>query len=137
MSSLGVHLDIYDTVGNPNHPFLTSHVLSLDFPSASTSFYQRLNGLFYHVWYRIAYEFVFDPAVDKIVRKYFGDDMPSVKMMGSRISLILSNVNSVIDTVRPNLPTVVNTEFLHIMEPQGLPKVKRLIVHLFAIYFIF
>lgn len=124
VSSLGAFLDMHDAMGNPTHPFLAPEVFVQNPVTADASFLQRLNGLLYNIWYRALYKYEFIPRMDKIVKKYLGDNQPSISESQSKVALLLITVNPIIDVVRPNIPTVINIEQLHIDDPKPLPKVR-------------
>lgn len=116
-------LNIHDAIGNPSHPFLAPDILMSYTGTADAPFLQRLDSLFYQIWYRPLHYWKFIPKMDKIIRKYFGAEFPSIQDILPQISMVLVTVNPIMDTVRPNLPTVVNIEMLHIDKPKPLPKV--------------
>lgn len=123
ISSLGVLLHMHDAIGNPSHPFLTPEILIAYTGTADAPFLQRLNGLWYSIWYRALFNWYFLPRKDKIVKQHFGDKLPYLGDIISQTSLLMTTANPIMDTVRPNIPIVINLELLHIEEPKVLPKV--------------
>lgn len=116
-------MNIHDTVGNPTHPFLAPDIFSSYTSGRDAPFLERLICFYDSIWYRIAYDWVFIPKLDKLVKKYFGSDMPYLSDIMSQTSLIMANINPIVSDVRPNVPSVVNLELLSIEEPKSLPKV--------------
>lgn len=123
MSTLGALLDSHDAIGNPNHPILAPDIFVTNTGSIDVPFLQRLDALLYNIWYRALYRWIFVPNMDIIARKYFGNNFPSILEIQSRTSLLFVTENPILNMVRPNIPTVINLEQLHIDTPKPLPKV--------------
>lgn len=115
---------MHDAIGNPTHPFLAPEIFMPYTETLEAPFIQRLDGLFYNIWYRPLYKWNFIPRMDKIVKKYLGDNLPSIGEIQSKVCLLFTTVNPIMDTVRPNIPSVINIEQLHIDMPKSLPKVR-------------
>lgn len=119
ISSMPLLLGNQDVVGNPSHPALYP---DYNLPFSNTlSFFERVASLIFSVSYRI-YGLTQVAKIDKCVKKYFGEDMPSVKALAREVSLVLSNVNPVLSPKRPNVPAHIEINGVHIREPQELPK---------------
>lgn len=130
MSSLGVNFDIHDAFGNPTHPFLSQYHLSTEMGSADATFYQKLKSLFFNIVFRIHFELEVVSTTDITIKKYFGENMPSIKEIYSRLSLLLTCSNPILENVRPLVPTVVTMEFVHMVESQPLPIVRYFIIYI-------
>lgn len=73
-----------------------------------------------YYWYEL-------PKSDRIARKYFGDDMPYLGDIIKNISLLMVNVNPILNPVRANVPNIIEMNQIHIKEPKPLPKVIYLL----------
>lgn len=111
-------------MGNPTHPFLATDIFSTYTNEVDSSFLERLVCFYDNIMYRIAYYWIILPKLDKTVKKYFGSDMLYLGDIMSQTSLIMTNVNPIVNSIRPNLPTVINVELLAINKPKPLPKVR-------------
>lgn len=117
-------MNVHDAIGNPTHPVLAPDMFMPYDGTADAPFFQRLDGLIYNFWFRALYHWNFIPRMDRIIHKYLGEDMPSISEIESKISLLLVTVNPIMNTVRPNIPTVINIEQMHIDKSKPLPKVS-------------
>lgn len=119
-------INIHDAIGNPTHPIFSPEIFMPYIGTVNSPFSQRLHRFFYNIWNRALFYWIVIPRMDTIARKYFGDDLPSISEIESQISLLLTTANPIMDTVRPNLPTVINIEQLHIDKRKPLPEVRQI-----------
>lgn len=116
---------IHSQIGNYVHPVLyPDQVLAFGFPlgfkeriiSTTVSWFNRY--LQYHKQY---------PKQNKIVKEHFGKEIRDLKEIEKDVSLLILNVNPVIQKVRP---TGLNTVFiggqLNIGRPKALPTVSTI-----------
>lgn len=114
---------IHSQIGNYMHPILyPDHFLPFGHPftfkeRVFTTVFVWVNWFFqYHVQY---------PKEDKIARKHFGSNTTNLQQLEQDMSLLILNVNPVIQKLRP---TGMNTIFigggLHIGKPKPLPEVS-------------
>lgn len=120
---MAVMPEMHDAVGNPNHPILAPEFLLPFCGSAEATFFQRLEGLYFKIVYRIIYRWLLIPEKDTIIKKYFGNDFPYLGNILSQISLLMMTSNPLLDTSRPNIPTVVQLEQIHIERTKPIPEV--------------
>lgn len=126
VSSYGVLLSMHDALGNPTHPVITPDLLfSYD---DEMNFWVKVNSVLYNIWYRMLYYWYELPKSDRIARKYFGDDMPYLGDLVNNVSLIMVNVNPILNPVRANVPNIIEINQIHIKKPKPLPKVQYIIV---------
>ncbi|CAD0205784.1 unnamed protein product [Chrysodeixis includens] len=119
MSSLGAVYDNYEIIGAPTHPLL--------YP---TSFRQKLNNL--TIWEKILEIYqhnrihqMFHNHVadeDKMLKKIFGPDIPSVTELNNHVEMLFLNENPVFVGIRPVPPTVVYMGGIHQNLPKELPE---------------
>lgn len=114
---------IHAQIGNAMHPvFYPDHFLSFSFP---LDFPQRIIStlLTWSNWY-LQYWIQY-PKQTEIARKHFGKDLRNLQEIEKDISLLILNMNPVIQRTRP---TGMNTIFigggLHIEKPKSLPTVS-------------
>ncbi|CAG9821310.1 unnamed protein product [Phaedon cochleariae] len=120
ISSLGVYLHTHDAFGNPTHPLVSpDHMLNYE---TDLSFLQKVGSLLYNFGYRMLYYWYVLPRTDKIARKYFGDDIPYLGDIERNTSLLLMNVNPIMNGVRPNVPNIIEINHVHITDKKPLPK---------------
>nr|XP_023019250.1 UDP-glucuronosyltransferase 2B2-like [Leptinotarsa decemlineata] len=86
------------------------------------SFIDKLKSFLFNIWYRAIYYWYALPMADRVARKYFGEDMPYLGDIERNISLLLLNVNPIMQTVRANVPNVIEVNQMHIREKKPLPK---------------
>lgn len=76
------------------------------------------------MFFKFNFEFIAVPQIDKTIQKYFGENMPSIKDIYKRLSLLMTGANPILDNIRPLVPNVITMEFIHIGEAQPLPIVR-------------
>ncbi|KAK9878088.1 hypothetical protein WA026_020731 [Henosepilachna vigintioctopunctata] len=103
--SSGAPIPSLDTVGNPSHPiFSPDHNLPL---KRDLSFKERIISTIYSVFVRLHFQWVVLPREDRLVKKYFGEDMPYLGDIERNISILLLNRNPVFHRVMPLVPAVI------------------------------
>lgn len=58
-----------------------------------------------------------------IARNFFGEDLPDLRELAQKTSLILVNSHFSTNQARPTVPNFIEVGGLHIKEPNALPKV--------------
>lgn len=123
IASLALQNPFYELVGAPVHPVL--------YPDFSTNFGEELTFfekveavLFY--WYH-RYKFYYDtlPALNRVVKKHFGGDVPNVEEIVSKnMSMVLLNTNPILNKPRPFGPNVIEMGGrMHLKPKKPLPQV--------------
>lgn len=102
---------------------ISTHYMAPELGFAHATFFQKLKGIILNIWSRLIFELDTVPSNNVAIKKYFRENMPGLKKMYSRLSLLLINPNLVVDSIRPYVPAVVPIELVHIVEPKELPKV--------------
>lgn len=123
VSSLGVSDPIHEAMGNPVHPVL--------YPDYSTTYSERLNFLkridtvLFSIWLRYYYRFVTVPAVDIIVKRYFGQNTPYLGHTENNLSMLFLNTNPILHKSRPYGPGVIEMGRMHLKPRKALPEVTK------------
>lgn len=121
VSSMDAFFNAHHAVGNPIHPALQP---DLFFP-AYEHFHQRLYNTYYTLWFRYHYHYHVLPNADNIARSVVGHDIPPLGEVERNVSLLFLNVNPILHTVRPNVPTVVELGRMHMKKSKTLPWVSQ------------
>lgn len=123
--SLNVLEHLHNSLGTPGHPILYPD-LSTDY-GANMSFWRKVDAVLYDMYSKYVYVYKFIPAMDKIVRKYFGNDTPSLLELQKNLSIVLLNSNPILHKPRPYGPNVIELGGrLHLQPKKPLPAVSSL-----------
>ncbi|XP_077291582.1 UDP-glycosyltransferase UGT5-like isoform X2 [Arctopsyche grandis] len=122
ISTMGFHQYIGDFMGSPlqlaymPHEFLRSR--------GRLGLLDRLQNLYYTVYDLIGRRLVMLPRHEKLVDKHFEfpETRPSIYELQRKVSLVLLNTHFSIDTVRPQVPGIVEIGGVHIKKPKPLPQ---------------
>ncbi|VEN46987.1 unnamed protein product [Callosobruchus maculatus] len=120
VSSLGAWIGVHYAIGNPSPPSLYSDML-LPFHRQMT-FSEKVVSTVYYIWVRYYLNFEALPKCDQIARKYLGNDIPYIQDIEKNMSLLLLTTNPILYEPRPNVPTVISMEQMHIKPVKPLPK---------------
>ncbi|KAH0813539.1 hypothetical protein GEV33_009252 [Tenebrio molitor] len=118
--SLDAPSRIHAAVGNPVHPVLYPEY---DLPFyRNLTFWERLFSTLF-MWFMSWYsEHHLHPREDTTIRKYFGDDVPSVAEIQKNMSMLFINVNPIFHNIRPLVPATVQVGGgIHLQKPKPLP----------------
>lgn len=122
VASLDVTNPVHAAIGNPVHPILYPEMIT-DF-GVELSFLERIDAVLYYFYYRYIHHYVLMPQGDKIVRKYFGNDLPYLGDLERNFSMLFVNTHPVIHRVRPKLPGLIQLGRMHLKPKKPLPKVS-------------
>lgn len=111
-----------------NLAFVPSNILSF---TSRMDFWQRLYNsvrTFYDKWY---FDYLTRREQDRIIREHFGPDVPGVRELERKLSLILINSHIALNGIQPRTPAAVDVGGLHLQglhhhEGQTLQPVSRL-----------
>ncbi|XP_017781857.1 PREDICTED: UDP-glucuronosyltransferase 1-7C [Nicrophorus vespilloides] len=109
----------HDAIGNPSHPVLSPD-LTLPF-SEDLTFVERLLSVIYSVISRL-FVIRFVEPLNKLMRKFYGEDVKSSLELIYDMDLVLANINPILNPARPNIPTLIEFHGIHIKPEQKLPK---------------
>ncbi|XP_071554845.1 UDP-glucosyltransferase 2 [Temnothorax nylanderi] len=93
--------------------FVPSNVLSFN---GRMNFWQRLYNsvrTFCDKWY---FNYLTRREQDRIIREHFGPDMPSVRELERKLSLILINSHIALNGIQPKTPAAVDVGGLHVQD---------------------
>ena len=132
VTMINTNFNFFETfkVGNPL-PLSYIPDFNLGYTSRMT-FWQRLENTIYGLADEINHRFFYIPMQDKIMRKFFGDDLPPLDEMVKNTSLVLVNHHYSLGYPRPNLPNMVEVGGFHINPVKRLPDVSN--DHNFILY---
>lgn len=115
---------IHAQIGNYMHPVLyPDHFLSAGHP---LDFKERVISTIFTLVSRYVDYYVQYPKENEIVRKHFGKDMRGLQEIEKDMSILILNVNPVIQIMRPTgISTIFIGGGLHIEKSKSLPKVSK------------
>lgn len=113
-----------DRVGIPDNPSYISFSYN-DKPlnTKESTFFQRLYNTYAYVLSRLEYKIQSEFKTNKIVRKHFGDETPTLDEIARNTSLIFTFSHFSINSPRPMVPGVVEVGGIQITDPAPLPTV--------------
>lgn len=88
------------------------------------SFLERCENLYYYVFVEWFYNYVLTPFQDKMAHERFGSDLPSVREIAKRASIIFVVNHFAFNGPQPLLPGVISLAGFHITPPKPLPQVS-------------
>lgn len=124
ISSVGVMNPTHESVGNPTHPILHPDFF-MPYDADEISFFEKVDSVLFNLYQRYVYHYKYIPAVNKVLKKYYGGHVSDVRDLEKNISLLFLNTNPVIHRPRPYGPNVI--EFgggIHLKPNKSLPLVK-------------
>lgn len=121
--SLDAPSEYYYMYGNPVHPVLNPDFM-LPFYGELT-FMERLISTAYVSFSLYYNRYKFFPTQEAAAKKHFGENYPNAEAILSNASLMFVNTDSVLHSVRPLLPNVIQIGGgTHVSAPKPLPKVS-------------
>ncbi|VEN46988.1 unnamed protein product [Callosobruchus maculatus] len=118
--SFGVWMGLNHAIGNPHPLSLYPEIWSGS--DGRMKFFERIRNTLYYIWTRYYLNFEALPKCDQIARKYLGNDIPYIQDIEKNMSLLLLTTNPILYEPRPNVPTVISMEQMHIKPVKPLPK---------------
>lgn len=88
-------------------------------------FGDRLRNAYQVVVGKLGYDFVFDPASERIARRVFGESLPPLATLAKRSALLFVNTHHTLHGARPFTPQVIEVGGLHVKDKKSLPKVSN------------
>jgi len=127
ISTTSLYPWLYDMIAQPESlAFVPNNVINLAEPM---NFWQRLYNVvhtFYDKWY---FNYLTTQEQDRIIRKHFGPDIPSVRELEKKISLILINSHIALNGIQPRTAAAVDVGGIHVQdENETLQPVSRLVM---------
>ncbi|KAJ3641637.1 hypothetical protein Zmor_028133 [Zophobas morio] len=118
--SMSIYSAHYDAVGNANHPVLYPDFI-INLPAGEMTLWEKVQSLAFFVWHRYYYQNVVLPKADELAKKHFGD----VALIGEfekNATMFLINRHYQLQSLRPNVPAVVEILPVEYHPPKSLPK---------------
>ena len=88
------------------------------------TFWERLENAVYSIIEEINYRLIILKDHDRIMRKYFGNHLPSIEDIIKNTSLVLVNHHFSLAYPRPYLPNMVEIGGYHVPPAKPLPSVS-------------
>ncbi|KAJ3658307.1 hypothetical protein Zmor_010054 [Zophobas morio] len=89
ISTIFMPVWISERLGNPSNP---SHVPNVVLDNMKPmGFWMKMETLFVNVYQKLFYDYFIVSTGEKIAKKYFGEDLPSLRSMAFNISFLLVN----------------------------------------------
>lgn len=132
LSSFGSGHYINEQMGNP----LVLSAVPFEFIDfiGPLNVWQRIQNTLYTIGDLIGRKFYYLPMQQALADIHFSNlpkPLPRLADLEKNVSLMLVNTHFSIDTIRPNVPGIIEVGGVHIKKPRDLPKVK-LVIFLFA-----
>ncbi|XP_073985134.1 UDP-glycosyltransferase UGT5-like [Rhodnius prolixus] len=108
-----------DALGNPNNPSYNPVIVS-DL-SMYMTLKERLLNMFYLIFSKIIYSYLFVPETQVLAEKYFGK-LPDLTNVAENTNLILVNTHFSLFGAKPQVPGVIEVGGIHILPKKPLPK---------------
>ncbi|XP_012259384.2 UDP-glycosyltransferase UGT5-like isoform X1 [Athalia rosae] len=100
-------------IGNPTALAYSPTVLD-SFDYDVTSFWHRLRLLYEHSVQAFGHRFDNMPRQERLVKKYFGENVRDLQELNAELSLVISNTNPILGYPRPNLPIIIEVGGIHL-----------------------
>ncbi|XP_075985854.1 uncharacterized protein LOC142982983 [Anticarsia gemmatalis] len=118
VSSFYATVDNFNVVGAPTHPLLypvmiNRRINNLTMTEKVTELYNYYNLV--HVSNQLK------PYEEKMLRKYFGNDMPPFDELHNNVDMLFLNINPIFEGIRPMPPNVIFMGGLHQNPDKELP----------------
>lgn len=127
VASFTVTNHLHQVIGTATHP-----VLYPDFATRyddDITFLEKVDAVLFDIWYKYLYSYDILPALDSIIKRIFGNDMPDLIELEKNISVLLLNTNPILHKPRPYGPNVVEMGGrMHIKPKKPLPEVRFLFI---------
>lgn len=122
--------------GNLDHPAYIP-IMFMDY-SDKLSFLERVENTLMYILNKILHYFLFEVPGNNAVRKFIGEDIPTLSKISQNSSLLLVNTHFTLNRPRPYVPNVIEVGGMHIGATKKLPKVSGVtVLHFTLIYTIF
>lgn len=124
VSSLGVSTNMLEALGNPVHPVLDPDFF-MPYYGDDLTFFEKIDRVFFNFYEKYFFYYRYSLLLDRLLKKYFGDNISSVEKMKRNMSLLMLNTNPIIHGPQVYGPNVI--EFgggVHLKPKKPLPKVE-------------
>ncbi|XP_036145257.1 UDP-glycosyltransferase UGT5 [Monomorium pharaonis] len=101
-------------IAQPENLAFVPNIL-ISFPG-SMNFWQRLHNTVNAFWNKLYFNYLTRRDQDKLIREHFGPDMPGVRELEKKLSLILINSHITLNGIEPTTPAAVDVGGLHVQD---------------------
>lgn len=130
VASMAITNHMHQILGSPTHPTLYPDVTS-SYTNEMTLL-EKVDAVLFDIWYRYKYSYELMPALDEIIKQYFGNETPNLKELEKSISIVLLNTNPILHKRRPYGPNIIDMEGrVHIKQQKPLPSVRCILLSYF------
>ncbi|KAJ3662531.1 hypothetical protein Zmor_006876 [Zophobas morio] len=105
VSPMDVTNFVHEALNNPISPALFPDFLT-EFDNEMT-FFERIINTFYYLGNKLYFKYYFYPKMDNIIRKFFGENTPSLEEMQRDVSMVFINTNPILHNIRPLMSNVL------------------------------
>lgn len=127
IASLTVPNPVHELAGTPGHPILYTD-LSTDF-GENLSFFQKVDAVLFYWYHRYLFFHETLPSMNRVIKKYFGDDAPDLQEILKNTSMMFLNTNPIIHKPRPYGPNVIELGGrMHLKPNKELPPVRTTLI---------
>ncbi|XP_065219027.1 UDP-glycosyltransferase UGT5-like isoform X30 [Planococcus citri] len=109
----------YD-IANPITPSYIPCIFS--YQADKMNFFQKLENVYNVVVSVVAYETFFYRKDEELKKKYFGEDVPSLRDIANNVSLMVVNSHFTLNRPRPLIPKVIEVGGLFITQSKPIPQ---------------
>lgn len=115
---------LHRLVAQPYNLAFISNICVSEVPN-SMNFWHRLYNSVSTLINNLHFDYLTTRYQDEIIRRHFGPDMPSVRELETKISLVLTNTHIALNTIQPKTPAAIDVGGLHVVdEDSTLPPVR-------------
>lgn len=123
IASLSTLNPVHEIVGSPGHPILYPD-LSTTF-SEHMTFFEKIDAVLFYWYHRYLYYHRMVPAMNSVIKQYFGENAPDIADIMKNMSMIFLNTNPIIHKPRPYGPNVLELGGrMHLKPRKPLPLVS-------------
>ncbi|KAI7815526.1 UDP-glucuronosyltransferase [Rhyzopertha dominica] len=119
-ASLELFTTVHEAVGNPVHPLLHPDLMSTF--GEELTFLEKVEAVLYAAVIRLKHHYQHVPIYNGLVKKYLGDDVPSVAELERNASIVFTTTHPILHGARAYSPGVIEVGRMHIREKEPLPE---------------
>ncbi|KAJ3658309.1 hypothetical protein Zmor_010055 [Zophobas morio] len=120
----GMYIPVWisERLGNPSNP---SYIPNVALENMNPmGFWMNIENLLVNVYQRLFYDYFVVSIGEKFAKKYFGEDLPSLRSMAFNISFLLVNTYFSYFTPRPLVPAIAEMGGIQTGKVQKPPNVR-------------
>ncbi|KYM99800.1 PREDICTED: UDP-glucuronosyltransferase 2B31-like [Cyphomyrmex costatus] len=114
ISTTALYPWLFDMIAQPESLAITpSNLLSL---TESMNFWQRLQNIVFTTYDKWYFNYLTTREQDRMIREHFGPDMPSVRELEKKVSLVLINSHITLNGIQPKTAAAVDVGGIHVQD---------------------